>query len=360
MGDSRIVQQLKTVLEVSLAFAHEKDLDLLLDMVVQKAVAITAAERGALILLPDVVTAAGEFRPSMILRATHNLDAREIDRISSTAIRRVLESGEPAAWVDVSALSDEELASAASVRLGGVRFILCAPLRTRGAPPLGALYVDSQRPALGTFDESDLDIFSSLAAQAAVAIENGLLHQQVITDPLTGVHSRGYFDHCLQVTVQRAVSKQQPAGLLLADVNQLHDINEGWGYDAGDGAIRQLAALMRLRATDSTFRLGGDEFGGVFPETTREQVETIRQRVADASQRLTDDFAQTQQGQPWFGVGLGVAVAPEDADTAQGLYNAADDNMNLYRGRSRRKVQYTVGEPPPRIAEAQLDKITTM
>ncbi len=86
--------------------------------------------------------------------------------ISRSAVQRVLASGSPV--VSTDARSDAELGERASVLLGGIRALLCVPVRTLDRL-IGVMYADSRAPG-AAFTELDLEILAALAAQAGLAI----------------------------------------------------------------------------------------------------------------------------------------------------------------------------------------------
>src|SRR5436190_52466 len=115
--------------------------------------------------------------------------------------------------------------------------------------------------------------FSMLAVALALAIAMGvrvwLLHARVrtlegqaVTDPLTGAFNRRHFDACLVQALERRGRLNEPASLLLLDVDRFKDINDALGHVAGDAVLKSLAALVvgRTRKLDVLFRVGGEEF----------------------------------------------------------------------------------------------------
>ena len=87
------------------------------------------------------------------------------------------------------------------------------------------------------------------------------LHQQSLSDPLTGVFNRRYFDLMLAHHHEQS-RRQQPAILVIIDLNDFKDINEEFGHAGGDEVLEQTAHFLssRARSTDIVARLGGDEF----------------------------------------------------------------------------------------------------
>jgi diguanylate cyclase (GGDEF)-like protein len=299
---------LQAVLEVSLAWAQERDPERLLQLIVQKATEVAGAERGCVALIE------GE---QLAPRAMMGFGDGE--SISLTAARQVLAHNVPMAWEDL--LRDHEVGRARSVLAQRLRAVMCAPLMIAGKA-IGVLYVDATAGA--NYTCSDLVIMQALANQAAVALENTRLYQEAITDSLTGLYSAGYFYRRLQEEVERALRYRRPVALILADLNGLKGINDRHGHLAGNHALKTLAAILRgqVRAVDVPCRYGGDEFAIILPESGLVEAEALRARLEEAV------LAVSNQDLPgWKGASFGTAAYPEDGETGEELFAAADGQV---------------------------------
>lgn len=136
------------------------------------------------------------------------------------------------------------------------------------------------------------------------------------TDPLTGLWNRRAFDE--QLAIQTAVAERYgvPCALVLIDVDSLKSVNDRAGHEAGDGALRQLADLLRsnLRAADLAMRVGGDEFALILPQTDLAGAKFVAERLLARSQARQD---QTTVGSNPFElrVSLGVAAHSREEST---------------------------------------------
>jgi diguanylate cyclase (GGDEF)-like protein len=157
------------------------------------------------------------------------------------------------------------------------------------------------------------------------------LVEQAITDPLTGAFNRRHMETRLAEAVESYRRHGQPAALLLADIDHFKTINDRHGHKAGDIVLQGVVFTVRNRARqgDLLFRMGGEEFLLLLPETTEEAAavvaEDIRQAVADAV--LFDGALVTTS--------LGVAGFREDdsveswvRDTDAAMYAAKEAGRN--------------------------------
>jgi diguanylate cyclase (GGDEF)-like protein len=132
-----------------------------------------------------------------------------------------------------------------------------------------------QNEALGyvAFDASDLGPCAMIARQLAATFKTCRLHAQVVelslTDALTGLANRRYFDLFLKNEVSRGHRFGRSLTLILIDLDYFKDYNDTYGHLAGDAALQQVAACLasERRTVDIVARLGGDEFAIILPET---------------------------------------------------------------------------------------------
>lgn len=114
------------------------------------------------------------------------------------------------------------------------------------------------------------------------------LRQMATLDPLTQVNNRLQLDLVLRAAQARYRRSQTPATLVALDIDHFKQINDRFGHAAGDLVLKQIATLLRtrLRATDTIFRTGGEEFLVLLELTPLgpavEVAEQLRRRVADA------------------------------------------------------------------------------
>lgn len=162
--------QLRALQEVSAALNSSLDTGEVLNVVMDTMISITGSERGFLMLIDDET---GE----LDVRAARNINRETIDsgEISSTVINTVFDSGEP--LVTTNAQEDDRFSGQQSIISYNLRSILCVPLKMKD-DIIGVIYADN-RVADGIFRDADRDVMATFANQAAVAIENARLFQQI-------------------------------------------------------------------------------------------------------------------------------------------------------------------------------------
>jgi diguanylate cyclase (GGDEF)-like protein len=158
-------------------------------------------------------------------------------------------------------------------------------------------------------------------------------------DSLTGLINFREFHRHLTDEVERFRRYGRPFSLLMLDVDYFKDINDTYGHLAGDEALRVLALLLQeeIRPMDLVGRYGGEEFVMLLPETTGSGAltlaERLRNRVAGHAVPLTADRTMT------LTVSIGLAIYPEDADSAQKLLGAADHALYAAKSGGRNQVR---------------------
>jgi diguanylate cyclase (GGDEF)-like protein len=135
-------------------------------------------------------------------------------------------------------------------------------------------------------------------------------------DSLTGLPNRHAFEERLPIELARASRSGRPLALVLLDLDGFKGVNDRLGRPAGDEVLRAVARILdQSRTADDCFRIGGDEFAILMPET-----EAIHARTA--AERLADLIRSAQLGGSKVGASYGIAASTNrDSDT---LFAAAD------------------------------------
>jgi diguanylate cyclase (GGDEF)-like protein len=168
------------------------------------------------------------------------------------------------------------------------------------------------------------------------------LRHSAATDPLTGLNNRRLLKEYGQRELSRSRRRHLPVALLLIDLRKFKLVNDTYGHAAGDKILRSLArACIETihRGSDYAFRIGGDEFALLLPETGSQSAHSLAQRIT----RKFEQHARPVAPDADLGLNYGVAEYPGDADSWEKLFEAADHNVYAHKGNDRQAPT----EPPP-------------
>ncbi|MBO3274832.1 sensor domain-containing diguanylate cyclase [Pseudomonas schmalbachii] len=171
------------------------------------------------------------------------------------------------------------------------------------------------------------DISGQLAYQNQLL---GLAYQ----DTLTGLGNRKAFEEQLPQTLQQ-IDGQQSVALLYFDLDKFKLVNDQFGHAAGDAVLSSVGVRLRnnLRDHDKAFRLGGDEFAVLLKNADAELAGNVAARLLKA---LDEPYHYGDTPIDVISASIGIALAPEDAQSAENLTAAADKAM--YRAKRQRNT----------------------
>jgi diguanylate cyclase (GGDEF)-like protein len=151
------------------------------------------------------------------------------------------------------------------------------------------------------------------------------LQVNAATDALTGLYNRRLFDEYSEKELNRAKRYNQQLAFVILDVHKLKEVNDRRGHLQGDQILQLAATMLRktMRASDFAFRIGGDEFALLLPETDPEQANTLCRRIRA---QFENDIREMKLD---IGVTLdfGIAVHPQDGDSKRTLLGLADKRL---------------------------------
>lgn len=110
-----------------------------------------------------------------------------------------------------------------------------------------------------------------------------ILKNIAITDQLTGLNNRNSFDEKVLEVINRSDRYDRPLSMIIFDLDYFKHINDTWGHPIGDEVLKQTAEITRslLRKTDMIFRVGGEEFIILLPETTLSGAKEVAEKLRD-------------------------------------------------------------------------------
>jgi two-component system cell cycle response regulator len=170
-----------------------------------------------------------------------------------------------------------------------------------------------------------------------------------VTDPLTGLYNRGYFQEALTVEWRRAQRYKRPLTLVLLDLDHFKQVNDTLGHSAGDEALREVSKRLRqtARSTDIVARHGGEEFAMLLPETDLERGLIAAERFRAAVEGTTVHGARG--GSRSLTISLGVGCYPDHATSISELMELTDAALYTAKrtGRNRACTATSGAEVPP-------------
>jgi diguanylate cyclase (GGDEF)-like protein len=300
----RLMAIIKTQSEIA---ASDLDTNHLMHLVAKRAQELTDAT-SAVIEIPDgdemvYAVTSGEATPYLGIR----MDRR------STLSGLALDRGQVLYCEDTEI--DPRVDRRASRRVN-LRSMICVPLKHQGQA-VGVLKVYSPEPRrFGPADVETLNLLSeAISAQMAHAFDFELAAREGRTDALTDLFNRRAYEERRVVEAARSARYHHPLALGLFDLDGFKAVNDRYGHPAGDEVLRGVAEVIgSSRLTDDAFRIGGDEFAVLMPETTLEGGKIAAKRLADA-------IADAQLGDGTVTASYGVAATTGDALS---LHDAAD------------------------------------
>jgi diguanylate cyclase (GGDEF)-like protein/putative nucleotidyltransferase with HDIG domain len=223
---------------------------------------------------------------------------------------------------------------------------LVCPLHFNGAL-IGCLELYHTEP--NYYTEDHVRLIERVAEQAGAVVHNAITFEQTqedsLTDPLTGLpNRRSLFVH-LSRELARAERLKSEMALIVMDVDGFKSINDTYGHQVGDRALREIAAALQggLRPYDLCVRYAGDEFIIVIADCDRDAVDAKRREL---QARVAAIGFETRPGRPiQLAVSAGAAVFPEDGTTYEALLADADNQM--YRDKAARRTSHTTAAAPP-------------
>lgn len=190
----------------------------------------------------------------------------------------------------------------------------------------------------------DQQLFGGQIAARELAERNTELEQEVATDPLTQLPNRRALDARLSELLIQSSSGSlvggHGLGVLMLDLDRFKFVNDTWGHGVGDDVLRLVGALLmrQTRGDDFAARFGGEEFVMLIPDTTRERLHLIAERlrlaIADLALPLESGAVVTVTAS----VGGALVDDHPVVSSARELLEMADEQLYIAKQRGRNRV----------------------
>lgn len=212
----------------------------------------------------------------------------------------------------------------------------------RGSHVNGVIAISSYQP--NAFNRSDMELLSTIAQRAALALDNtyhhALVEEQAQLDSLTTVYNHGYFIKILHEHGKACLENNQLLSLIMLDIDHFKQYNDNFGHLIGDEILVSLCEVIRshIKHTDAVGRWGGEEFAISLPNTSEEQALHIARRIRETMSALKIRNSENATI-PVPTVSQGIAFFPAETDDITKLIDLADNRLYKAKERGRDQIE---------------------
>ncbi len=272
---------------------------------------------------------------------THIVTSRVSDRINSIGARVLDEIEQAVAMIDAAAGSATDYSkdlAVTSERLAdaGDRETLRAVLEhmIRGAKEMER-------------NNKKLEAHLAASKKEIEQLQENLqiVRAESLTDPLTTLSNRKFFDLALTKAIAEARANAEPLSLLISDIDHFKSFNDKYGHLTGDNVLRLVAIAVKqnVKGQDIAARYGGEEFVVALPNTGLQSALTVAEHIRRAV--MTKELVKRSSGQRLGRVTISIGAATlRPHDTAAALIERAD---NCLYGAKRNGRNRVIGEADP-------------
>jgi diguanylate cyclase len=174
------------------------------------------------------------------------------------------------------------------------------------------------------------------------------VRNESLTDPLTSLANRKYFDAALDQAIADAVKTGEPLSLMMTDIDHFKTFNDTYGHLTGDQVLRLVAISVKqnVKGQDIAARYGGEEFAIVLPNTILRSAITVADHIRRAV--MTKELMKRSTGEHLGRLTISVGVATlHPGDTAQSFIERADNCLYSAKRHGRNRV---ISEADPEVA----------
>lgn len=312
-----------------------KEPDMLYEAILDMSVHLMYAEKGSLMLLDEDTS-------YLTIKAAKGINKRLLGeikiRVGEGIAGKVFRDGVPLMVDDIERNEKVSLKKRPKYRTGS---FISIPLKI-GVETIGVLNI-SDKITGEVFSEEDLVLLRSFASYASIALERtmyyslaGQLRGLSITDFLTNLFNRRYFEERFFEELQRSERHNLSFSLVMMDIDEFKLFNDTEGHLAGDEVLKSIANIAKdsLRVIDVIARFGGEEFAVIMPQTEKDEAflvaERIRKSVKEQLPRTWKIFPRDN-----VTISIGIATFPDDGKDRKEVIRNSD--KALYRAKMEGK-----------------------
>ena len=325
-------RRLRELTQLASALTSERDVNRLLERVVDEARRVTAAEAATLFVREGESLKFAVVRNEVLVarygarEAKRRLQEEHLDLATPSLAGYVATTGEVLNVPDAYAIRPD-LDCTFDARLDSryayvTRSVLSVPLHDASGNVLGVLQLLNACDGAGcvrSFERRQEPYVKALASLAAAAIRTACLEELSCKDPLTDAYNRRYFILRVNEEAKRHERFHEPLALVLLDLDHFKAINDRFGHGAGDRVLKEVTQLLINQSRNFTIvtRLGGDEFGLLLVNTPKAGAINYAHRIRGVIERYPFKHGAVTAS-------LGVASLPDDAGNGEELMAMAD------------------------------------
>lgn len=321
-----------------------KEPDMLYETILDMSVYLTEAEKGSLMLVSDDTA-------YLTIKAAKGINRRLLTDIRIRAGEGiagwVFREGLPLVMEDIEK-NEWGFPKRHKYRTGS---FISVPLKL-DEKTIGVLNI-SDKISGEVFSAEDLALISSFAAYATIALERstyytlaGHLKELSVTDSLTGLFNRRYFEERFFEELNRSDRHNLSFSLSMIDIDDFKLFNDSEGHLAGDEILKSIANISKdcLRISDVIARFGGEEFAVIMPQTEKEEAILVSERIRKS---IKEQIPSTWSVFPKkaITVSIGVATFPYDGKERKELIRNADKALYMAKmeGKDRTVLWHSKG-----------------
>jgi diguanylate cyclase (GGDEF)-like protein len=168
--------------------------------------------------------------------------------------------------------------------------------------------------------------------------ENSELKLLVTTDTLTGLYNFRYFQDNLSIEMERTLRAGRPTSIIMIDLDFFKSINDKWGHEAGNQALKMAATVFKqaIRLSDVVCRYGGEEFVIILPQTNLRTAVSVAERVRSWLEKTPVEF-EGEEFSLTASLGAGVFTAGNNF-TVESFVDSVDQYLYQAKEQGRNQV----------------------
>jgi diguanylate cyclase len=166
-----------------------------------------------------------------------------------------------------------------------------------------------------------------------------VVRAESLTDPMTGLANRKYFDDTLASAITDADARNEPLSLLMIDIDHFKKFNDTWGHLTGDQVLRLVASSLKqnVKGQDIAARYGGEEFSVILPSTQLRSALTVADHIRRAV--MSKELMKRSTGEHLGRITVSIGVASwGKGENSQSLIERADDCLYAAKRSGRNRV----------------------